>query len=330
VPDEVDAGELDRAVRAELRSLARPTAAAVAGHLVAAGRLVDEDPETALAHAVAARRLASRIPAVREAVGIAAYHAEQWQTAVAELRTYHRMTGRQSHLALLADCERALGRPERAIDIFRSAKRDELDRDDAVELLIVAAGARRDLGQDEAALSMLQVPELKLDTAAAARLRYAYADGLLDAGRTDDAREWFARAVEADRDGTTDAAERLLELDGVMLDEDEDEDEDDEEADPGADDDLPEDRDLAEADRAGEADLSGESDDLTEVDSGDREFVDADLDDEDPDDAVIDEEDLDDEDHDGFPVAAAAGIGDDGMVSADEDAKDQPRSDPPR
>ena len=52
---------------------------------------------------MAARRLASRIPAVREAVGLAAYHAGEWQTAIAELRTYHRMTGRRSHLAVLAD-----------------------------------------------------------------------------------------------------------------------------------------------------------------------------------------------------------------------------------
>ena len=50
-----------------------------------------------------------------------------------------------------------------------------------------------------------------------ARLRYAYADALLEAGREDDARQWFARAAEADEDGLTDAEERLLELDGVVL-----------------------------------------------------------------------------------------------------------------
>ena len=206
--------------------MARLTAERVARHLVAAGRYVDEDPALALSHAVAARGLAPRIAAVREAVGITAYHAGDWAAAIAELRAYHRMTGRQTHLAVLADCERALGRPAKAIDIFRSVDRTQLDPADAIELLVVASGARRDLGQEEAAVAMLQVRELTQDAPWSARLRYAYADALLGIGRAEEAREWFARAVEADDDGTTDAAERLLELDGVQLDEDETEDDD--------------------------------------------------------------------------------------------------------
>ncbi|WP_435830822.1 tetratricopeptide repeat protein [Polymorphospora rubra] len=195
---------------------------------MATGLLIDDDPEEALAHALAARRLASRIAAVREAVGLAAYRAGEWQTAIAELRTYHRMSGRQTHLAVLADSERALGRPERAIDLFRGADRDALDPATAIELLIVAAGARGDLGQGEAAVAMLQVRELsgKATEPWAGRLRYAYADSLLAVGRRDEAREWFARAVEADEDGETDAAERLLELDGVQIEGDDEEPED--------------------------------------------------------------------------------------------------------
>ncbi len=227
IPEEIQASDLDRGVREELVTLARAVNERVARHLVAAGTLVDEDPELALAHAVAARRLASRIAVVREAVGIAAYHAGEWTTALAELRTYHRMTGKQSHLAVLADCERALGRPEKAVDIYRTADRASLDPSEAVELLIVAAGARRDLGQAEAAVAMLQVRELGLDAPYAARLRYAYADGLLSLDRRDEAREWFSRAVDADEDGSTDAAERLLELDGITL-EGDDQPEDDE------------------------------------------------------------------------------------------------------
>ena len=114
---------------------------------------------------------------------MAAYRAGQWQTAIGELRAYHRMTGRQTHLAVLADCERALGRPERAIDMYRAADRDALAPDEAVELLIVAAGARADLGQHEAAVAMLQVRELTSTEPWAARLRYAYADALLAMGR---------------------------------------------------------------------------------------------------------------------------------------------------
>jgi len=221
VPDEITPADLDREIRAELRGLPKPQFETVARHLVAAGRLVDEDPEQALAHALAARRVAARIAAVREAVGIAAYHAGQWQTAMSELRTYHRISGRLSHLAVVADCERALGRPERAIDLYRTADSSRLTRAEAIELLIVAAGARRDLGQRDAAVAMLQVPELTADEAApwVARLRYAYADMLLAAGRTAEAREWFVRAAAADAEDATDAAERALELDGVTLEE---------------------------------------------------------------------------------------------------------------
>ena len=99
LPDDIVATDLDKEVRAELLSLTGTVADTVARHLVAAGQLIDEDPSQALAHALAARRLASRIAAVREAVGLAAYRAGEWQTAIAELRTYHRMSGVQSHLA---------------------------------------------------------------------------------------------------------------------------------------------------------------------------------------------------------------------------------------
>jgi len=194
---------------------------------VATGRLLDDDPEKAFAHALAARRLAQRIAAVREATGLAAYRAGEWQTAIAELRTYHRLAGTQTHLAVIADAERALGRADRAIDLFRATDLRSLEPATAIELLIVAAGARADLGQHSAAVTMLQVPELGSTATEpwVARLRYAYADALLAAGRRAEAREWFARAAAVDEDLTTDAAERLLDLDGVLIEEVEDEEE---------------------------------------------------------------------------------------------------------
>lgn len=223
MPEGVSASDLHKEILAELRVLARPVADAVARRLVATAQLLDEDPAQALAHALVARRLASRIAVVREAVGLAAYRAGEWQTALSELRTYHRLSGRQTHLALVADCERALGRPERAIDIYRGADHTKLDKAAAIELLIVTAGARRDMGQPEAAVAMLQVDELTQAESApwVARLRYAYADALLAVGRRAEAREWFSRAVEADEEGQTDAVDRLLELDGVVLETDE-------------------------------------------------------------------------------------------------------------
>src|SRR5690606_8694392 len=234
-PEDARPEDLDRSVREELRTLPRSTADRVARHLVAAGRLVEEDPSAALAHAMAARRLAPRVGAVREAVGIAAYRAEDWRTAITELRAHQRITGRFSHVAVVADSERALGRPRRAIDLYSSTTRDRLTTAEAVELLIVAAGARRDMGQLPAAVAMRQVPELTRPGPWAARLRYAYADALLAAGRVTEAREWFARAVDADEEAATDAAERLLELDGVVMEEPEDDGAADPGENPGAD-----------------------------------------------------------------------------------------------
>ncbi|SCL71747.1 hypothetical protein GA0070606_5821 [Micromonospora citrea] len=216
-----------------------------------------------MAHALAARRLASRIAAVREAVGLAAYHAGEWQSAIAELRTYHRMTGLQSHLAVLADCERALGRPERAIDLFRGADREKLDQAVAIELLIVAAGARGDLGQKDAAVAMLQVPELTTEATEpwTARLRYAYADALLAVGRSEEAREWFSRAADVDAEGETDAAERLLELDGVLIEGDEEDEAEAIASGPGAPGAVPA---RPDADLTGDAESTGPDDERRE------------------------------------------------------------------
>ena len=210
---------LDPEVRRELRSLTRETADLVARHLVVTGRLLDDDPRRALEHARAARAMAGRIGVVREASGLAAYAAGEWTEALSELRAARRITGRPEHLAVLADCERALGRPERALAYADDPEAAALPQDERVELVIVLAGARRDLGQADAAVLLLQDPARRTTPARpwAARLWYAYADALLDAGRTDEARTWFEKVGAVDQDGTTDAGDRLLELDGVVL-----------------------------------------------------------------------------------------------------------------
>jgi tetratricopeptide (TPR) repeat protein len=221
LPDDVEPRMLDPEVRTELRSLSKDTADLVARHLVMAGRLIDDDPDTALTHARAARALAGRVGAVREAAGLTAYLAGEWADALSELRTARRITGRSDHLPVLADCERALGRPERALAIGDDPAVAQLDQAVRVELVIVLAGARRDMGQADAAVVMLQDPARRTTAKRpwAARLWYAYADALLDADRGDEAREWFSRTADVDADGETDAVDRLLQLDGVVLDE---------------------------------------------------------------------------------------------------------------
>jgi hypothetical protein len=183
-------------------------------HLVAAGSFIDSDPEEALRHARYARQRASRVASVREANGLTAYQAGQWSEALAELRAARRMGGGPGHLALMADCERALGRAERALEISRGPEAAELSADEAVELRIVAAGARRDLGEIEASVVSLQIPELDPERQDpwSARLFYAYADNLLAAGRAEEAFTWFVHAAHADDEGETDAPERLDKL----------------------------------------------------------------------------------------------------------------------
>ncbi|MGI5169226.1 hypothetical protein ACQEU3_33260 [Spirillospora sp. CA-253888] len=226
LPDDVTGEELDVDARAELRTLPKDLAARVARHLVMAGRLAEDDPETAYKHARAARRLASRVGIVREAAGLAAYHAGEWAEALQELRAARRLsTSDDAYLPVMADCERGLGRPERALDLVKSPEARNLDQMGRVELSIVESGARRDLGQLDAAVVTLQIPELRDRRLRpwSARLFYAYADALAEAGREEEASDWFARAAAADRDGETDAAERYAELEGLDIFDTEDE-----------------------------------------------------------------------------------------------------------
>jgi len=214
LPDNLDLSLLERGVRAELRTLTKLNAEIVAAHLVAAGQFVDTDPQRALEHARAARGRASRVGAVREAVGVAAYHAQEWAEALTELRTARRITGDPRTLPLLADCERALGRPNQALRMLEDPGVARLDPETRAELLIVVAGARRDLGQLDAALAVLARGGLDPNRPGpgSPRLWYAYADALQAAGRIPEAAKWFAAVASLDVDGDLDAVDRAAAL----------------------------------------------------------------------------------------------------------------------
>ena len=222
MPEGADISALDPEIRGELRSLPKGLAEIVGRHLAATGMLLDEDPEAALKHAQYARQKAARVAVVREAAGLAAYHAGEWSEALAELRAARRMSKAPGHLAVMADCERALGRPERAIELAKEGmSAGTLDKSEIVELRIVSAGARRDLGELDAAVIALQGEDLdpKRRDPWSARLFYAYADNLGAVGRSEEAVRWFLNAAEADDDGDTDAAERAVELGAELRDE---------------------------------------------------------------------------------------------------------------
>lgn len=208
--------ELDGQVLAQLKGLPEKLAARVARHLAAAGLLIDTDPRAAYEHTLAARARAARVAVVREACGEAAYAAGEFAEALSELRAARRMNGANDYLPMMADCERALGRPEKALTLARNDAVGHLPLDLQAEMTIVEAGARADLGELDGALRVLENAPLRSRSRAdwVARLRYAYADLLVRAGRTDEGVEWFHRTVGVDGNGVTDAEERLLELSG--------------------------------------------------------------------------------------------------------------------
>jgi tetratricopeptide (TPR) repeat protein len=214
IEPEVTGDELGEEIFAELSSLSGGLAKRIAQHLVMASLLLDDDPDLAHEHALAARRRSARVGLVREVVGVTAYAAGKYAEALAELRAARRITGSDEYLPMMADCERGLGRPRRALDLAADPAVQHLERAERVEMLIVAAGARRDVGEVDAAVVSLQVPELRSDTTAewVPRLRYAYADALEAAGRPAEAARWFQRAADADADQVTDAAERAADL----------------------------------------------------------------------------------------------------------------------
>ncbi len=217
IPEDITGRELDKSVAAHLRGLPEKLAARVARHLVAAGRLIEDDPETAYQHTLAARSRAARVAMVREATGEAAYKAGHFAEALSELRAARRMTGSVDHLPVMADCERALGRPERALQLAKEPAVEKLAADQRIEMQIVAAGARADMGDVDGALRALsQAPVRSVSREPwVVRLRYAYADLLLQAGRREEALEWFHRTEAVDGEQLTDAAERVHELEAA-------------------------------------------------------------------------------------------------------------------
>ncbi|MFC7406957.1 hypothetical protein [Georgenia alba] len=213
LPEEVQAGMLDRGARARLRTLGKTNADIAARHLVMAGRLIDEDPEVAYRHAQAAQRRAGRVDVVREALALTAYATGRYAEALRELRTVRRLSGIDAHRPIEADCERGLGRPERALAVVAEARTAGLAPADRVELAIVASGARADLGEHEAGLLALEGPLVRdvTDAGLRRRLDAVRADRLEELGRTGEA-ESIRDALGPDPDDLEEEDVRLLEV----------------------------------------------------------------------------------------------------------------------
>ena len=187
IDDDVEFRQLPKEARQALRGLSKDHGEDVGKLLIMSGRLLDYQPEVAYTYAQEALRRAGRIDVVREAAGIAAYVTERYAEALRELRTVRRLTGSNEHLPLMADAERGLGRPEKALELANSPDADSLGTLGKVELAIVASGARADLGEFDAALATLdRIPPVEGDTAL--RVLMARSAVLQAAGRDREAR----------------------------------------------------------------------------------------------------------------------------------------------
>ncbi len=215
-------------VRAELRGLPKELAKVVMAHLVAAQEWLEEDPELALRHAQAARRRAARLPVVREATAEAAYAAGDFTVALTEYRAVQRITGDDNYWPVIADCERAIGRQDQALRTIREAHEANLEPTQKVELVLVEAGLRDDMGDRDEALRLLRAAIGRREGSheSQARLRYAYANFLEANEDTEGAKQWFGAAAGLDSEKSLDTRERLQAL-GVDVGEEDPDDSDD-------------------------------------------------------------------------------------------------------
>ena len=200
IPEDVTPNDLHPGARNELKTLQPETAERVAQHLAMVGMLIGDNPQLAHQHAISASRRAGRIPVARETLAVTAYHIGDYALALRELRTFRRLTGSQGHLALMVECERALGRPERGIETGLAAELAELNTEQRVQLAIAMSGARLDLGQTQQALFELEIPELDPSKAFSwsPELFAAYANVLEDLGRDAESAKWRERALLAE------------------------------------------------------------------------------------------------------------------------------------
>jgi len=181
----------------------------VARAITTASEVLDEDPARARALLDWAKSVAPRSAAVREAIGVAAYRLDDFETAAQELSHYRRMSGREDQNHLLADSLRATGRPEKVRELIE-AMQDRAHPQRQIEGWIVYAGALADRGDDLRALAVLERVGLEPDNIEPHHLRlwYVAADLCERLGEHERAQDYL-QAIAAFDSELLDVAERL-------------------------------------------------------------------------------------------------------------------------
>ncbi|MGZ8626535.1 MAG: tetratricopeptide repeat protein [Actinomycetota bacterium] len=203
-------------VASELRQTARGGRGEDAiGRLERAIELLErEDARGAASEAQKAKELAPRSAAVREVLGLALYQLERYREALTEMQAYRRMSGRADQNHIIADCLRAVNRPDRAVPLAEEALASRgVPLPAKTEAVIVAASALSDLGKFDQALGLLRRIRTRDDVAGPEVLRvwYVTADILQKAGRPNEASREFRKILRHDA-SAYDVAERLAQL----------------------------------------------------------------------------------------------------------------------
>lgn len=175
--------------RERLRGLSKEHAENIGLHILAAYTLEERDPELALEHAKWVTHQASRIDFARETLAFVAYRQGDYKLALREFRTAFRMNGFLDYLPFIADCERGMGEPKKAIETAMSDDAKYLRGESKAEMFLVYAGALGDLELWDKAIEIVHTLGRSKGLAGEYRMRAVQAEQyfLEQAGRSDEA-----------------------------------------------------------------------------------------------------------------------------------------------
>jgi tetratricopeptide (TPR) repeat protein len=160
------------------------------------------DVDRAASLAREAKSAAPRSPRVRELLGLAAYRTGEFHEALKELQTYRRLTGFLDENHVIADCQRALGQPARALATCAEVVQQRVSPSVWAETKIIAAATLADEGDFDGALREIRQADVDTRETQDYHLRVWYVAGdiLERMGRHDDARSLWERVYAEDPD----------------------------------------------------------------------------------------------------------------------------------
>jgi len=199
---------------AELKGTARPGKGQILVQVFAEAATAFEEENIAEAIKLAeqAKHIALRSATVRELLGLSYYRDGKFKQAAAELSAFRRLAGSTEQNPVLADCYRAMNKPERALELCNELD-DSVPEPIRYEGAIVAAGALAEMGRVDEAIARIESLDLNPASAGQHHLRawYVLGDLLERRGRFTLALNFFEAVSAADPE-STDAPERARRL----------------------------------------------------------------------------------------------------------------------